>query len=106
MNSSDKKLLSGNSPPRIAIPDGKGGYTYEELETFDLRKPRTPGILPIEVGTRRGIVPAPDRDRLVQPAPGEKAATELAPQLGKALPAKKSPHPADRPGWPAKGSKR
>lgn len=106
MNSPDNRPIPGNFPPRIAIPDGKGGYTYEELETFDLRKPRTPGILPIEVGTRRGVIAAPDRDGLVQPAPGEKAATEHARQLGKALAPTKSPHPADRPGGPARGSKR
>ena len=48
-----------SSPPlRIAVPDGKGGFTYEEAPVFDLR-------LASVDGTRRGIVPAPDPDRLV-----------------------------------------
>lgn len=43
-----------SSPPlRIAVPDGKGGVTYEEAPVFDLR-------LASVDGTRRGIVPAPD----------------------------------------------
>lgn len=73
MNHDHKKLRDLSAPPRIAIPDGKGGYTYEELETFDLLKPRgASGLLPRVEGTRRGIVSAPDRDELTQPAPGEK----------------------------------
>lgn len=48
-----------SSPPlRIAVPDGKGGVIYEEAPVFDLR-------LASVDGTRRGIVPAPDPDRLV-----------------------------------------
>ena len=62
-----------SSPPplRVAIPDGKGGFTYEEAEVFDLRQPRTPGILPVEVGTRRGVVAAPDDGPLTQ-QPGKR----------------------------------
>ena len=71
MNAKDK-ALTVSTPARIAIPDGKGGYTYEELEVFDLREPRTPGSLPIEVGTRRGVVAAPEQANLKMPAPHEK----------------------------------
>jgi hypothetical protein len=59
-------------PLRVAIPDGEGGYTYVEAEVFDLREPRTPGELPIVVGTRRGIVAAPDQVPLQTPPPGKK----------------------------------
>lgn len=59
-------------PLRVAIPDGKGGYTYVEAEVFDLREPRTPGELPIVVGTRRGIVAAPDQALLQMRPPGKK----------------------------------
>jgi hypothetical protein len=62
------------SPPaKVAIPDGKGGYTYEALEPIDLRQPRTPGILPVEVGTRRHVIDAPDPANLQsKPAPANK----------------------------------
>lgn len=68
----NKQDLSAPPPLRVAIPDGKGGYTYEEAEAFDLRKPRTPGILPIEVGTRRGVIDAPDDASLTQ-RPGKRS---------------------------------
>jgi hypothetical protein len=65
MNSNTGKPSRQTEPPvvppaNIAIPDGKGGYTYEPLELIDLSQPRTPGILPVEVGTRRHIIDAPD----------------------------------------------
>lgn len=60
-------------PANIAIPDGKGGYTYEALEPMDLRQPRTPGILPVEVGTRRHVIDAPDPANLrSEPTPANK----------------------------------
>lgn len=60
-------------PANIAIPDGKGGYTYEALEPMDLRQPRTPGILPVEVGTRRHVIDAPDPANLQsEPTPANK----------------------------------
>jgi hypothetical protein len=78
MNFKSKKPPHQTEPPvvpptNIAIPDGKGGYTYEALEPMDLRKPRTPGILPVEVGTRRGVIAAPSRDNLQsEPTPANK----------------------------------
>lgn len=68
----DTAVSANPSAIRIAIPDGKGGYIYEEAEVFDLRKPRTPGLLPVEVGTRRGVVASPDQADLKMPAPHEK----------------------------------
>ncbi len=78
MNSTPKKPPHKTDAPvvppaQIAIPDGKGGYTYEELELFDLRQPRTPGVLPVAVGTRRGVIDAPAPANLQsQPAPANK----------------------------------
>jgi hypothetical protein len=68
----DTPISANPSPIRIAIPDGKGGYVYEQAEMFDLRKPRKPGLLPVEVRTRRGAVAAPDQADLKMPAPHEK----------------------------------
>jgi len=44
---SDNNPKMPTPPARIAIPDGKGGYIYEELEMFDLRQPK---VLPSEAG--------------------------------------------------------
>lgn len=60
-------------PANIAIPDGKGGYTYEALKPMDLRQPSTPAILPVEVGTRRQVIDAPDpADLQSEPTPANK----------------------------------
>lgn len=78
MNSESKKPAHKTDAPvvppaSIAIPDGKGGYTYEALEPIDLLQPRTPGILPVEVGTRRHVIDAPDPANLQsEPTPANK----------------------------------
>jgi hypothetical protein len=60
-------------PANIAVPDGKRGYTYEALEPMDLRQARTPGILPVEVGTRRHVIDAPNPANLQsEPTPANK----------------------------------
>jgi hypothetical protein len=69
MKPTDNNPKKPTPPARIAIPDGKGGFTYENLEMFDLRQPR---VLPSEEGWRRGVTDAPDQSNLSQPAPGEK----------------------------------
>jgi hypothetical protein len=66
---SDNNPKMPTPPARIAIPDGKGGYIYEELEMFDLRQPK---VLPSETGWRSGVTGAPDQTPLKQPTPGGK----------------------------------
>lgn len=65
----DNNTKKPTPPARIAIPDGKGGFTYEEVEMIDLRQPR---VLPAEDGWRGGIQPVPDEGPLKMPAPHEK----------------------------------